>query len=83
MKQTRFERAWPVCVCVCANGETSLGEGVVKPDEIVFTELMRGHLKGDPPAWRGRPLVHVSLTHSLTHSSFTREFLVIEYPVHD
>lgn len=26
-------------------------KGVVKPDEIVFTELMRGHLAADPPTW--------------------------------
>ena len=26
-------------------------KGVVAPDEVVFTELMRGHLAADPPAW--------------------------------
>lgn len=31
--------------------EEVFDKGVVKPDEIVFTELMRGHLAADPPAW--------------------------------
>jgi pentatricopeptide repeat protein len=26
-------------------------KGVVKPDEVVFAELIRGHLAVDPPAW--------------------------------
>ena len=27
-------------------------KGVVRPDEVVFAELIRGHLMADPPAWR-------------------------------
>ena len=26
-------------------------KGVVRPDEVVFAELIRGHLMADPPAW--------------------------------
>ena len=31
--------------------EEVFDKGVVKPDEVVFTELIRGHLRADPPAW--------------------------------
>ena len=31
--------------------EEVFDKGVVSPDEVVFTELIRGHLATDPPAW--------------------------------
>jgi hypothetical protein len=30
-------------------------KGVVRPDEVVFAELIRGHLMADPPAWPRAP----------------------------
>ena len=31
--------------------EEVFAKGVVEPDEVVFVELMRGHLAVDPPEW--------------------------------
>jgi hypothetical protein len=66
--------------------EEVFDKGVVKPDEIVFTELMRGHLAADPPAWarvmgllNRMPTYEVSAT-ALTYNLLLAGWVVASFP---
>jgi len=57
--------------------EEVFDKGVVKPDEIVFTELMRGHLALDPPAWpRVMGLLNRMPSYDLTPTAQTYNLLL-------
>ena len=53
-------------------------KGVVRPDEVVFAELIRGHLMTDPPAWpRATALLsRMSEQHDVTPTALSYNILL-------